>query len=278
MAVEMVGRQIAALRKEKGVRQEDLAAFVGVTAQAVSKWENGGAPDAELLPVIADFFGVSIDALFGYTCIQAEDVYEQIQKRIDQKPQEERFAEAIECCWAVEQALFGHGVKKDALASCTKQMHRDSQTYSSVCTDDGFTRMGVGNRMQYFFLMPDTEDKQKALLEDMDYPAFFAAFSERDVFRACVMLHGRESRKAFTEKLLMQQLDIGPEKAKEVAGVLLKYHLLSQMQIETEEAEQTVYQFRETPSFVAFLVFAREMIQPPNSFYCYKGGRGKPYL
>ena len=65
MSMEIVGKQIAKLRKEKGVKQEELANDVGVSTQAVSKWENGGVPDIELLPKIADFFSVSIDYLFG---------------------------------------------------------------------------------------------------------------------------------------------------------------------------------------------------------------------
>lgn len=44
------------MRKERGIKQEELANYVGVSAQAVSKWENGGVPDTELLPRIADFF------------------------------------------------------------------------------------------------------------------------------------------------------------------------------------------------------------------------------
>ena len=56
MGIETMGKRIAALRKERGVKQDELASFVGVSTQAVSKWENGGAPDIELLPKIADFF------------------------------------------------------------------------------------------------------------------------------------------------------------------------------------------------------------------------------
>ena len=52
MSVEIIGKQIASLRKEKGVKQEELAKYVGVSTQAVSKWENGGVPDIELLPKI----------------------------------------------------------------------------------------------------------------------------------------------------------------------------------------------------------------------------------
>ena len=42
MGSETIGKQIAMLRKEKGVKQEEVASCVGVSAQAVSKWENGG--------------------------------------------------------------------------------------------------------------------------------------------------------------------------------------------------------------------------------------------
>ena len=40
MGIDMIGKQIAAMRKEKGIRQEELAVFAGVSTQAVSKWEN----------------------------------------------------------------------------------------------------------------------------------------------------------------------------------------------------------------------------------------------
>ena len=64
MQEESIGRIIAGLRKEKGCTQEELAKAVGISTQAVSKWECGGMPDLELLPAIADYFHISIDTLF----------------------------------------------------------------------------------------------------------------------------------------------------------------------------------------------------------------------
>lgn len=62
-----IGDKIRLLRKNEGRTQEELAAALGVTGQAVSRWESGGAyPDMELIPSVANFFGVSIDELFGY--------------------------------------------------------------------------------------------------------------------------------------------------------------------------------------------------------------------
>jgi len=58
--------QITALRKKQNLTQTALADLLGVTNQAVSKWESDQCcPDVTLLPKIADIFGVSIDELFG---------------------------------------------------------------------------------------------------------------------------------------------------------------------------------------------------------------------
>ena len=57
---------IAKYRRQLGMTQEALANQLGVTNQAVSKWESGqSCPDISLLPKIADLFGITIDALFG---------------------------------------------------------------------------------------------------------------------------------------------------------------------------------------------------------------------
>ena len=61
-----IGKQIQTLRKEKNITQEILAAEMGVTVGAVSKWENGiSIPDIFMLCSLADFFSVTTDHLLG---------------------------------------------------------------------------------------------------------------------------------------------------------------------------------------------------------------------
>lgn len=61
-----IGNQIKALRLRRGVTQETLANHLGVTAQAVSKWErNAATPDIGMLPDLSAYFGVTIDELFA---------------------------------------------------------------------------------------------------------------------------------------------------------------------------------------------------------------------
>ena len=59
-----IGKRIALLRKEKGMTQEDLASAMGVSPQAVSKWENDQTcPDISALPKLSKLLGVTVDEL-----------------------------------------------------------------------------------------------------------------------------------------------------------------------------------------------------------------------
>jgi len=59
-------RRIKNLRKSRGITQEQLAGFLDISPQAVSRWETGAScPDIALLPQIAEFFGITTDELLG---------------------------------------------------------------------------------------------------------------------------------------------------------------------------------------------------------------------
>ncbi|MBQ5793154.1 MAG: helix-turn-helix domain-containing protein [Clostridia bacterium] len=68
-----IGEKIKTLRKQKNISQEVFAGYLGVSFQAVSKWENGlTMPDVALIPAIASFFGVSTDELFDFNLFETE--------------------------------------------------------------------------------------------------------------------------------------------------------------------------------------------------------------
>ena len=68
-----LGNKIKSLRKQKNISQEVLAQVLGVTFQAVSKWETGTCmPEVTLIPAIAGFFGVSTDELFDFNLLEQE--------------------------------------------------------------------------------------------------------------------------------------------------------------------------------------------------------------
>ena len=73
-----LGDKIRALRKSKNISQEVLAQYLGVSFQAVSKWENGeNLPDVTMIPAIAIFFDVSTDELFDFNRLETEEKIQQ---------------------------------------------------------------------------------------------------------------------------------------------------------------------------------------------------------
>ncbi len=74
-----IGNKIRELRKRRGITQEQLAECIGVSFQAVSKWENNIAlPDITMAPVLATYFGVSMDVLFDFNLKDIEAAVEAI--------------------------------------------------------------------------------------------------------------------------------------------------------------------------------------------------------
>lgn len=82
-----LNENIMALRRAKGITQEELATALGVSNQAVSKWESAQTcPDISLLSVLADYFEVSIDELMGHdTPIKRERLKDDTKEALTEK-------------------------------------------------------------------------------------------------------------------------------------------------------------------------------------------------
>lgn len=79
-----IGEVIFKLRKKKGLTQDELGNFIGVSTAAVSKWESGSSyPDITLLPVLASFFNISIDELLSYNTELSDDKVIEISKECE---------------------------------------------------------------------------------------------------------------------------------------------------------------------------------------------------
>jgi len=282
MSIENIGINIAKLRKEKGVTQEELARHMGVSGQAVSKWENGGVPDTELLPQIADYFAVSVDTLFGRSIADYSDIKTALAQKIIDTSSEEKMQTAYELCWVMQKALAGIMPEDEA-----GSLHSEgaTRTYSTIQNDTGYTLMGLSKVLPYFLLAPEVSDKNLAYFEGIDYPSFFAMLSDKVVFDAILFFYKRERKHAFaptipfTPKLIIDNLNISIEKAQQVIDDLIKYQMIVINQIELDDGVKDVYQFTGFGSnFAAMLMFAREVIDKPRSWNIFHGGRSKPFL
>lgn len=114
-----LGKKIATLRKKNKITQSQLAEYLAVMPQTVSRWEaGGGTPDVMLLPKIAMFFGVSMDELFGmndmeqidnlvykYSVLRDGKTFDEVMRKIDSAVEviEEQVQDAEGHCGLTEQ-------------------------------------------------------------------------------------------------------------------------------------------------------------------------------
>ena len=105
----MINEKISELRRRKGITQEELARALGVTNQAVSKWESSQCcPDISLMPEIADYFGVTTDELFGHDVKEDEpaDAVGAVRKAMGSLPEKEAYDCALKLAFVTHASLI----------------------------------------------------------------------------------------------------------------------------------------------------------------------------
>lgn len=146
-----IGERIALMRRQNGLTQEELASALGVTNQAVSKWElSQCCPDIQLLPEIAGLFGVSVDRLLGCETAPTQDnaEYQDLIDRLDTR-------EALEYAFKTAAAMHAAAVSKIMTAEPNVNPGWDAQSvveharngewgYSSCETSEYVTIMRRG--------------------------------------------------------------------------------------------------------------------------------------
>ncbi|APH24035.1 transcriptional regulator [Clostridium botulinum] len=94
-----IGKCIIHKRKEKGITQEQLANYIGVSKASVSKWESGSSyPDIVLLPELATYFNISVDELLGYSPQLTKEDIKKIYSKLSHEFAVKPFDEAMEQC------------------------------------------------------------------------------------------------------------------------------------------------------------------------------------
>ena len=77
-----IGQNLKRFRKERNLTQEEVAKHLGISFQSISKWErNDGYPDITMLPVLAHYFGVTVDELIGMTEITSANALDAINRQ-----------------------------------------------------------------------------------------------------------------------------------------------------------------------------------------------------
>lgn len=257
-----IAANIARLRRERGMTQEALAEVIGVSAQTISKWENSATwPDVALLPVIADVFGVTIDALYG-----REDIQHSVTAdgAIDQ---------VIE---AVRQTIIGvcndpdrDGPFEDELARYKKVMQSDPRSRSIIENDRDvlYFREKLGA-----LALRKPEDGWNTLFAGDEAAALLRTLVDED-FRKAMQVILKKRMLTFTIPSLMKHC--GASDAARLEQVLLDSGVFARRELMIDESPLCYYELvqgeRQLFLLYAVMAFAQEFVDYQGWHYCFIG-------
>ncbi|MBR4539572.1 MAG: helix-turn-helix transcriptional regulator [Clostridia bacterium] len=263
---------LKSLRKAKNMKQEELAATVGVSPQAVSKWEQGGLPDAALLPAVADALGVTIDALFGR---KKEELsfYDQFLRHMKEVPWEDTMRE-----------LYRIGQVCGASILRVKQYNEilfadvDEKACTEATLNEGFFQARLHEKQPYFLLIPEPKDGyESAAPYDEAFVRLYETLAYPNVLRAMYYIVS-ESYTYFDAEALAENLSVSQEEAERIIERLLSINFIDKARFAAGAQNKTIYQGKAYIEFISFLYFSHILMNRPTAFTYQTNSRTKPWF
>jgi transcriptional regulator with XRE-family HTH domain len=224
---------IASLRKSKGMTQEALANILGVSPQTVSKWETGSTmPDILLLPMIAEVFGITIDALFGIKYLEPQKQY---TKETFHEEMYSRVCRGFTDFWRDTEDTLS---PEERTANHRQYLLDHPAVQSAILANH--TGNGVYANSDLAVIFRREESTIQDLLEDENAWTVLKRFTDgetRTVFRFLV----QNPCKSFTASLLAAKCNIDVKLAERALNNLLCMNLLSRNDVDTGDGILYVY-------------------------------------
>lgn len=256
----MIGEQIKKYRAMKGISQEELGRTVGVTTQAVSKWERGGVPDAELVPSIAKALGVTTDMLYGLC--ESSSIENAIVKDLSMLEKEARFRRAFLYLYAIGTGVAGYanedpGIKEEDIENIRNET--GLSYYSRMCVDEGIIDARMNTDSRYFFMMGEPESGLAKFMENTDALVdVFTLFSDKDILKILSFMYSRQNFPVALS-VIASKTGLGSKKTEALMTKLCEHHLVFCSVIETEHENIKTYTFYNETVVIPLLCFAREI-------------------
>lgn len=258
--MSVLGQQIKKHRMKKGLTQEQLGQLIGVTTQAVSKWECGGTPDAELLPKLSDVLSISIDALFGR---EEQNFLLSLAQKIGSMSKEKAYHFAFSTCWAIQMGLLQEpDVADPYLDAFIDYTHLDKDGiphFGRIMQDDGVSVARIAPDFHHFFLMLEPKSGiAQQLVESERLRRVFSLFADETMMKIIFYLYTRLNTPIATS-LISKKTDLPIEKVDQCMNELCEHGLAKRTVIATAEGEIYSYMFNQESAVIPLLCFADEI-------------------
>jgi len=263
-------------RMQKQLTQEGLASMLGVSAQAVSKWETTDTyPDPALLIPLAEALEISLDTLFGRETVYENNLAYRIQKSIGERSAEEQFPYVHAMCWQIVKGLYGHDFS-DGDYDITP-LPEDFVSASYICRDGGISDMANG-KARYYFTAPEPADGWGDAIGDAKTAhRIFSALGDEDILRAVLYLHSKENGYLFEPEVLGTACAIAGDRLPSVMDAMCALHLVSRVPMELDGVMRMLYRSHPSHRVIALLLLGGQYFYDAG-YSCQAHTRQKPFL
>ena len=249
---------IKRLRLEKDMTQEQLATKLGVSAQAVSKWETSETyPDGALLIPLANELEVSLDELFENNSVTMADISSKTVKLIHNTEATERFNVARDIGWQIERSLFNCRMEIGKKYDPNEIKNQKNASY--ILDDNGFTIVSNGKE-PFFSVFPQPEEGYGHFLNDKDdLQKIFAALSHTDTMNVLIYLYHKAENYVFESAVLQRDCEIANDQINAVIDDLLTLKLIWKQELTINGEKRILYYSRPSHKLLAVLLMTREI-------------------
>lgn len=253
-----LSENIKKFRLEKNLTQEQLAAKLCISAQAVSKWETSDTyPDGTLLLPLARELGVSLDELFGNKSASMPDISRQIIALIGETDPEQRFPLAWDICWQIERGLFNCCMEIDTRYAPDEAKNQHNDSY--ILSDNGFTMVSNGSE-PFFAVFPQPKEGFEDFLADKEaLQNIFAALSHDDTVNALMWLYRRPENYIFESAVLARDCGICGEQTDRVMEELSLLKVVSKQELTVNNQKRTLFRSHPRHILIALFSIARKI-------------------
>lgn len=281
-----VGENIARYRRSKGWTQEQLGEMVGVSGQAVSKWEKGGVPDTALIPKLATVLGITTDTLFGiqkkisdYT---EDEILDQLfrftlHNSFYRRKHFDYFHFLFETVWALQSAYFGNE-KRPSLEEIIEKEAGNPQITSQIINNSGTTYLTLIKNFPLFCAVMDTPEISTKLLREERFQEFFSLLASADGLKAVIFTQSTTETSQYTAESMAKQLGISLKRFYEIEPLLVKYGLLNADTLTIDDQSIKVYHKWSNPEIRPILMLVYQFINARQCYYNFTSNRTKPYF
>lgn len=278
--MNIIGQQIKKYRMAQGLTQEQLGQLVGVTTQAVSKWERGGTPDAELLPALSEALKVSIDALFGKG---DEEQFFSLARKLNSMSVEEAYRHAFKLCW-----VMTHGIVRETRDLPDDFLHlyvdldvldeKEHGSFLRIMHDEGMVVVRVDPQLRHFFLLMEPENGLQAnLLEPEALRRVFALLADETKLKIIFYLYSRLNT-PIAASLIGKNTGLSEAEVDRHMESLYRGGLAKRTAIAAAEGEIYSYMFNQEDAVIPLLCFADQIARNEDPSFGWSFNRTVPII